>query len=87
MFVFAVNMSVCVVRPPPTPGLAAPQPLFLLYKVAPPPSYPPSYPHDPTNSVPDMMEGEEETLRKTGRAAGAVLAASFVMATDVVIAN
>lgn len=72
MFVFAVNMSVCVVRLPPTPALAAPQPLFLLYKVAAPPPPPslPTHPHDPTNSVPHMIEGAEDRLSGRGRISG-----------------
>lgn len=55
MFVFAVNMSVCVVG----------RPLFTAQSG----QTPPPHPHDPTNSVspplsPDIIEGEEELPQK-----------------------
>lgn len=79
MFVFAVNMSVCVVGG-----------FFLLHKVVtPPPRFPPTRPQQ--LRIPPPLHTTQTQTRSRGRkshaSAEAIFVGSFLMATDVVIAN
>lgn len=74
MFVFAVNMSVCVVGG-----------LFLLHKVVTPP-LPPTRPQQLCNPT-TTTQPKPRHDRGGGRVTEAIFVGSFLMATDVVIAN